>query len=769
MNDSNCKLIWTPDGYDIKENLYVHFKKQFVIPEEKDETVSYTFKISADSQYALWINDTFVNYGQYADFPEYKCYDTLDVTDYIVPGENKIHILAYYQGQSSFTYITGRAGILFTLEEGDSIIVRSDDDVDCAVAEEYRNGPMERITGQLGYSFEYDATKTNCNNWQKAIVVGSHVRMNPRPIPKMIVEDRSPGKIVAQGIFKYSPDTINSTTAFKMQRAYLSAREMASIAPGSGATPFNLDGNQPFAVRTECDDGVYIVVDLGRETAGVFDLLIAADCGTVVNVGYGEHLDDLRVRTSVGGRCFTGKYTCKGDGVEHFTHFNKRFGCRFVEIMVESGNFDLYYAGVLPTVYPVKNVGRFGCSDSLHNKIHDVCIDTLKLCMHEHYEDTPWREQALYAMDSRNQILCGYYAFGEFDMPKASIRLLALSQLSSGLLEICAPAKSAITIPSFSLQWILELYEYVLYSGDTDFAYEMWPYAERIISAFWRKAGGRDLIGPWFDKSCWEFYEWMPGLTGGYMSKVRDRNNRENYDAPLSCFYMIALQSMVKIAKWLVPYTSEDIDFMEKASWFEMLASGIKDSFDETFWSEEKGCYSSFIVNGQLTPHFCKLTNALALYAQLVPKDKIFTVADKLAYDDSLIDTSLSASIFKYEALLMLGNKYSRFVFDQIADKWGGMLYKGATSFWETEKGAWDFDNAGSLCHGWSAVPLLLYYKYVLGVSPKTKGFEDYEFNPLKTSIVEAHGNIFRKGACPLFIGITPNGIVAEEHNNLDF
>ena len=34
------------------------------------------------------------------------------------------------------------------------------------------------------------------------------------------------------------------------------------------------------------------------------------------------------------------------------------------------------------------------------------------------------------------------------------------------------------------------------------------------------------------------------------------------------------------------------------------------------------------------------------------------------------------------------------------------MLEKGATSFWETINGDADFGNAGSLCHGWSAMPI---------------------------------------------------------------
>jgi hypothetical protein len=35
------------------------------------------------------------------------------------------------------------------------------------------------------------------------------------------------------------------------------------------------------------------------------------------------------------------------------------------------------------------------------------------------------------------------------------------------------------------------------------------------------------------------------------------------------------------------------------------------------------------------------------------------------------------------------------------------MLDQGATSFWETLRGWRDFSNAGSLCHGWSAIPIL--------------------------------------------------------------
>ena len=72
---------------------------------------------------------------------------------------------------------------------------------------------------------------------------------------------------------------------------------------------------------------------------------------------------------------------------------------------------------------------------------------------------------------------------------------------------------------------------------------------------------------------------------------------------------------------------------------------------------------------------------------------------------------TISYSIFKYTAL-MTDPQNHEWVMDDVAEIWGNMLFNGATTFWETAKGASDFHNAGSLCHGWSAVPLHLYHKY---------------------------------------------------------
>ena len=97
---------------------------------------------------------------------------------------------------------------------------------------------------------------------------------------------------------------------------------------------------------------------------------------------------------------------------------------------------------------------------------------------------------------------------------------------------------------------------------------------------------------------------------------------------------------------------------------------------------------------------------------------------------------TLGLSLFKYEALL-LGNaeQYAHCVFDEIAEIWGGMLFSGATTFWEMREGADAFHRAGSLCHGWSAVPIYLYFAYGFGVKPVNPGFTAYQSHPVKAGL----------------------------------
>ena len=100
--------------------------------------------------------------------------------------------------------------------------------------------------------------------------------------------------------------------------------------------------------------------------------------------------------------------------------------------------------------------------------------------------------------------------------------------------------------------------------------------------------------------------------------------------------------------------------------------------------------------------------------------------------DNGLIKVTLAFSLFKYQAIMREEERLDA-VLDEVAELWGSMLYQNATSFWETIVDGYDFTDAGSLCHGWSAVPVYIYFTYVLGIVPKAPGV--WERKPLSCKL----------------------------------
>ena len=67
-------------------------------------------------------------------------------------------------------------------------------------------------------------------------------------------------------------------------------------------------------------------------------------------------------------------------------------------------------------------------------------------------------------------------------------------------------------------------------------------------------------------------------------------------------------------------------------------------------------------------------------------------------------------NILKYEALLSVdAERYKGCILNEIKRNYKIMLDAGSDTVWETILGEADFNGAGSLCHGWSAVPIYVY------------------------------------------------------------
>ena len=81
----------------------------------------------------------------------------------------------------------------------------------------------------------------------------------------------------------------------------------------------------------------------------------------------------------------------------------------------------------------------------------------------------------------------------------------------------------------------------------------------------------------------------------------------------------------------------------------------------------------------------------------------------KLSAPSDWTQTTLSQSLYKFEALRLAGEESERAMWKEMENTWSSMLDAGATSFWEVSEGWNAFGGAGSLCHGWPAVPVYFY------------------------------------------------------------
>ncbi len=701
-----AKKIWIDT--DISLNLYADFVDSFRLDKMPQTAV---VNISADSNYLLLVNGNVVGSMQYGDFPEFKVYDTYDVLKYLKIGNNVVTVIGYYQGESSFSYKLGDAGVIYELLADGELMCQSDEHTNCRINPNYQSGEIERFTSQLSFSFRYNSNPID-TPYQRALVKQNYCKYFPRPIKRLEVLPRCNSLVSAQGAFLKPQDQTLPCGDWMQKSPFIA---LSKLDMGFDIEHMYLPSEKGLNISSSLGDGIYLMVDMLRETAGFLNFDIDLPCDADIYVGFGETITSLRVRTSMDGRQFAAVYHGK-KGRNQFTHRFKRIAGRYLQIQILAHSATLYYAGVLPTEYEVEDKGGFVCDDTLHNKIYEVSKRTLQLCMHEHYEDCPWREQALYALDSRIEMLATYYAFGDTNFAKESLRLFALSQRENGMLEMCAPAECPIHIPVFTLSYVSAVADYLRFSKDREFVSEIFPAVQKIIKAFSDKMSQNNLLSPFSEEKQWNFYEWSSGLDGdnGVWGTVNDyAPNKYEIDvlsAPLNAHFSLALSAFAQICKGIDKPYEEYIALRDR----------INKALSEQFWDDEKLVFCSFVDKGE-KKHYCELTQSLIICCGAATKEQEENAIKYLNGEKSgIVETKLGNTFFRYEALLKHSKENAAYVFADIAERWGDMLFAGATSFWE------DFDcerdprfiGAGSLCHGWAALPIYFYYAYALGINP---------------------------------------------------
>ena len=618
------------------DTKWIWLKKQ----EEQDEYASFVEKyqsnggkivlsIAAEINYIAYVNGRRVAFGQYPSYKSEKYYDVIDITKFSSYGENELRIVVRYEGIDTFTHIKDRAGVIFEVTQGDKVLCCSSTVTLGGLDTAYQQHVCRMITSQIGYSSDMCySTSIQYDTCREADLPYQFIR---RPVEKLVEESLVYG-----------------------EKLEMSGKD---------------------------------IYDFGREMVGhiILEVYCEEECDIVL--AYGEHISDGGVRQKIGIRNFSMHFKCK-KGFNFFEQLFLRVAGRYVELL-KPENARIENVAILPVTYPIEETGNF--LTGLEGQIYDVSVRTLRLCMHEHYEDCPWREQAMYILDSRNQMLCGYYAFKDVSFARANIVYMSKGKREDGMLELVFPAVNTPSIPFFTLMYPVVVWEYIEHTGDISILEEVMQIVKGIMEKF------RSLIRPNYlmnnlTAPYWNFYEWSEGSAESdpNANPILDSDSTR-CDLIINCAFVYASERYLELCKI----------YGEK---FDVRLEAMKKAIKEFFYDEAKGMY--FISNKQ-RKIYSQLGNAFAKLIGLDGKNLNKAVKG----EGGVVPVTLSMSAFVYDALLDGKEENKKYILEDIRKKYSYMLDCGATSFWETIKGEADFNNAGSLCHGWSAMPIYYYHK----------------------------------------------------------
>lgn len=459
------------------------------------------------------------------------------------------------------------------------------------------------------------------------------------------------------------------------------------------------------------EKGGYIVLDFGKEIHGGLRVL-NSKFSSEIRIRFGESVSETCAELKEKGAC--NDHSVRDMTVELPLFSDSEYGqtgFRFVRIdNVGNENLNLVALYAAYKHLKVLPVGSFECSDERINEIYETAARTLFLCMQNRLWDGIKRDRLVWIGDMHPETTGIYYLYGDHPLVELGISETAEHSPTDEWMN---------GIPSYSFWWLAILCDYEFRCDKWEFAKSQLPYAEKLLKKIngFVSENGKILYDFLFLN--WETYE--------------DKN--------LECANRgLLLWTVNKYIEMLKrhgdsSHTAELIrDKLRKNEQFDGTSKAVAAIYSLGYGINER--VKSVIVNGG--------TDGFSTFM-------CYYIADVL---------KKCAGV--------------EVAFNAIKEFYGGMLDRGATTFWESYEPSWlngsgridelpkngeknihsDFGKYCyngfrlSLCHGWSCAPVQFFAENALGVKFVEAGGRKIKIEP------ELGGLLWAKGKIPTAYGL---------------
>ncbi len=731
----------SPSQYQVR-----YFRRNFTVADPGAAALA--VHVSADSRFLLYCNGALVGRGPAKGDVNHQFYDSFDLTPLLRKGANTLAALVFDMSRVAlYPSLLGAPGSIMPYAGG-FVLEGALTSGDGSVIEDLRTDASWKVAVDSGHQFQNENTRFEGYHgyferraeariprgwtgvsfddaaWPAARVLYRAERIEdrrdptspygllPRMIPPLVEED---------------PATFSEVFS-------------AGGAPAPAGWAELVRSGRPLTLPP--GSIVDVILDAGRLTTGYPSISVSGGAGSTIRLTYAEA---LRLRWDTPGATLFGRQQPLGNLASVFADettgwtFDRRGAItgwgdiwepdgrgepfepwhwrafQFVGLRIAVGAEPLTLKSLAHrfTGYPYRMTASFASSDPALDRIWPVGLHTMRLCSHETFEDGPHYEQMQYAGDSMITSLIGLLTSGDGRLSRQELHHMDWSRLSDGLTQSRYPSRLVQIIPSWSLHWITTARDYLLYSGDAATVREIWPGVRSVIDWFRRHcdAGGLPGALPYWNITDWCAW-WPRGVVPGADSGPT---------TIIASQYIVALDE----AAWIAGHLGLPADAAALAA----EAAALRPRLHALMWSEEQGLY--FDRPGG--PEVSQYGNAWAVVAGVAGPRERERLGARFPLDPALAPGSFFCWHTVFAALRLCG-RYDEM--PRYLGTWHESISYGLSTFVE-ENSYWR-----SMCHAWSAHPVIEFLTGVLGVTPTEPGFGRVTVAPHRCGLDHAAGSV---------------------------
>ena len=519
-------------------NRHILFRKKFILKSLPEKCLIY---ITADDYYKLYINGEFVGQGPAPAYHFAYEYNCIDVTDYLVEGENVIAVHTLYQGLINRVWVSGdyRHGMICDMVCDGNTILCSDETFltyphtaykeigtfgyDTQFAEDYDSNAKEVNF----FEFDFDDTYWECAKARKFV----DYNLVPQKTEMLTFEKISPQVIRKENnkIF------IDFGGCFA---GYLSAKavgEKFSAITVRCAQELNSDGTLRYNLRANCKYEENWILSGGQDTLNWFDF-----------------------------KAF------------RYAEFIVPLGAKVDDIFLVARHY--------PFELKAKMNPKFSENENL-KKIWDLCINTQKYGVQEVIQDCLEREKGFYLGDGCYTALTNYVLTKDGRILKKLIDDAFKTDFISDTLVTCMDCAFMQEIAEFPLYIVFTILWYYKLSGDKKYLAEKFNDICKLLDAY-KNNYEKDGLLHNVDKWC--VVEWPENFRDGYDVKLIQGVPTEVPHIAINAFYINAIICANSIADILsLPEYRDAKPMMER--------------FNNAFLNKEKHLFKDSILTEHIS------------------------------------------------------------------------------------------------------------------------------------------------------------------------